>query len=68
VIGLYLTGARVLHMNSNGDVEKATLALQYAKRARTLFKEHITGCENSWVMSKVFQYVGISYGELAMEG
>jgi hypothetical protein len=67
VIGLYLTGTRVLHVNLNGDEDRATLALQYAKRARTLFREHIIGTD-PWVKSKVLQYVGISYGELAMEG
>lgn len=66
VIGLYITGARVLHMTSSGDEAKATLALQYAKRARTLFKEQ-SGVESTWVKSKVYQYVGICYAELAME-
>lgn len=77
VIGLYVTGARILFMNGEGDESKARTALSYAKRALALFNDHIADnpsigkevhAQIGYLKCKVNQYVGLAYAELALEG
>ncbi|KAJ3380191.1 hypothetical protein HDU92_006140 [Lobulomyces angularis] len=74
-IGVYLTGARILVMNVEGDERKLNLARKYSTKAASLYKDHIEGnnklgdllSDSNFIKSKVHQYSALTYGELAME-
>ncbi|KAI9206104.1 uncharacterized protein BJ171DRAFT_498690 [Polychytrium aggregatum] len=67
-IGVLISGVRIILSNLNGDEQKARKAVDYMEQALELLKVHGATLANfDPVLVKVEQYLGITYGEMALE-
>ena len=73
VIGLYITGVKICLSVVEGQESLMQVALGYAKRALVLFRDHVANDSSKrdimmLLKTKVYQALGVVYGELAQEG
>lgn len=68
VIGILISGIRMKLMNHKGDCEKLEQAAKYGENANLILQQHGSKLVNfSSICSLICQWLGVVYGELALE-
>ncbi|KAJ3272125.1 Tetratricopeptide repeat protein 7A [Terramyces sp. JEL0728] len=68
VIGVLITGIRLILHTHDGDIALLKQAQAYGEKAFIIITEHGSHLPNySLLLSRIFQWLGIVYGELALD-